>query len=274
MTVNGGRGPVIVCGMYAFSRRLQDSWRALFDQLPPFLPECFGMAGPGVTVEFRHDEAAYREPSLLLGHTCGYPYLNTWRESHRPVAVAEFDVPGSLGSRYHSWLICRADDPRESLADFRGSVGAINNEDSNSGKNALRHAVRQYHHCGQFFREVIISGGHVESMTLIASGAVDLAAIDAITFHHARRDYPERVEGLRILGRTASSTALPFVQHRTAALPATRLFEALNEALENMPAESRNSLALKAFHCVRDSDYDAVASLKRDAIAAGYPEIR
>jgi ABC-type phosphate/phosphonate transport system substrate-binding protein len=224
-------------------------------------------------VAFRTDDSVYRDPSLLIGHTCGYPYLKSWRSSHRPVAVPVFNIPGCSGTNYCSWLVCRDDDPRSALSEFRGTRAVINHADSNSGMNALRHAVRDQQSGGRFFSGVTISGTHIGSMRRIARQESDLAAIDAVTWHFFQQQEPATTRALRVIGRTAECTALPFIQHRSADLSAGELNGALNRALDNAPTHIREMLCLESFRQVDDTDYARLTEMESEAIACGYSEL-
>ena len=265
---------MIACGMYAFTEPLRRAWRTLMEPLPGYLAATADGAGPSAEVVFDCADDTYLSPDLLIGHTCGYPYLKRWQATHEPVAVPVFDLPGCEDTRYCSWFICRADDERDSLAGFSQGVVAVNHADSNSGMNVLRFALRDLGSGRRFFRRVLDSGSHTQSMRLVARGEADLAAVDAVSFHHAAGMDPALAEGLRIFDRSAATTGLPFIRPRGSEFEAARIVPALNEALSSLPATARDTLRLTGFRPVEASAYGQMLRMEREAIDSGYPVLQ
>jgi ABC-type phosphate/phosphonate transport system substrate-binding protein len=137
--------------MYNVSPRLRQGYDALLEAL---LAEA-GVPGavelvddPGPLLDF------WQQPNLLFAQTCGYPWLHALRGHATLVATPSFDVPGCAGSDYSSVLVARAGSGIDTLADARGRVAAVNERQSNSGMNALRHAVAPLARDGNFFGDV------------------------------------------------------------------------------------------------------------------------
>ena len=86
-------------------------------------------------------------------------------------------------------MIRRADDERRELVAFRGSVAAINGENSNSGMNLFRAAIAPIA-MGAFFAKVVATGSHVASLRAVAAGEADLAAVDCVSFALITREQP------------------------------------------------------------------------------------
>ncbi len=265
--------PIIACGMYAFTRELRLAWTELLQGLPAILEPGSKTADSRAHVIFDTTDDIYQSPDLLIGHTCGYPYISKWRETHVPVAVPEFEAPGCQGHEYSSWLVCRGDDLRQKLSEFRNSIAAVNHADSNSGMNVFRYAVRNLAEAAPFFSKISISGSHLESMSMIIRGDADIAAIDAVTFHLAGEADPALVKQLRVLGQSVHSPGLPFIQHRNSPRSAARVLEALNLALEKTSINVSNSLKLRGFIPTTTVHYDEIARLEAAAIQAGYPTL-
>jgi hypothetical protein len=74
--------------------------------------------------------------------------------------------------------------------------------------------------------ERVVTGAHARSLDLVARGLVDLAAIDAHTLGWLPRT------DVRVVGRTASAPAPPWVRHRDAPIDDAVLVAALDAALE------------------------------------------
>lgn len=264
--------------MYAFTPALRAAWVRLFSRLPRFLLEHgvelgaeSGAGGRAVEVSFRTDPAVYRDPRLLLGQTCGYPYRKAWAATHRPVCVAAFAVDGCAQTQYSSCFITPADGGVADLASARGKRAAVNHPDSHSGMNALRHAIAGLAGGRPFFSEVLVSHSHLASIELVARGRVELAAIDAVTCALHREHAPDLHRRIRIIGQSAPATALPFIAPAARVHPG--LVNALNASLRAL-GEHRGALrALRGFLAVSAADYAAIGEMERLAVQNGYPNL-
>ena len=123
--------------MYAFTARQRAAWRQVFDHLL----EYSGLTSHQVELRFDHDPQALLEPGLWFGHTCGYPLMTQLCGRVMPFCVPLFDVEGTDGKLYSSRIVVAADSDMETLGHSRGRVCAMNNADSNSGMNVLRHRL-------------------------------------------------------------------------------------------------------------------------------------
>lgn len=161
--------------------------------------------------------APWRDSGLLLGQTCGLPYVSGRCAEAVPVARPVYDVPGARGGLYASALVCRSGAGTQ-LADFRGATAAINEPGSQSGMNALADAVVDVdaRGSGGFFGEILHSGAHRRSATMVADGEADLAAIDAVAWALFGLFEPDRHSRLHVVAWTRPMPALPFITARPA----------------------------------------------------------
>jgi ABC-type phosphate/phosphonate transport system substrate-binding protein len=197
-------------------------------------------------------------PGLVFGQTCGYPYVATLQQRVALVATPIYDFPGCAGAANCSFLVTSKNSARQTLADFRGARALINNPDSNSGMNRFRAMIAPLAGGKAFFAEVGVSGSHATSLAAIAADKADLASIDCVSFALMQRGRPELMDNVRVVATTAMTQGLPFIISN--ALAPTHL-QQLRLALADVLIDP--SLA--------PADYDDVARLEREAIAAGYP---
>lgn len=165
--------------------------------------------------------AAWRDPALLLGQSCGLPYVSGLCGDAVPVARPVYDAEGCGAGTYRSALVCRAGE-HGPLEAFRGRVAAVNEYGSQSGCNALADAVRPLG--DGFFGEVLLTGAHRASALAVAGGQADVAAIDAIAWALFAEIEPAAHGRLAVLGWTPETPVLPFITapaHR-ALIPALR----------------------------------------------------
>ncbi|CAB3750351.1 phosphate ABC transporter substrate-binding protein [Burkholderia puraquae] len=264
--------------MYNVTPRHDALWRALLRDALDAFANAGGPADvalPGEPFDDLH--ALWRRDDLLLSQTCGYPYrMLGLSDVVRLIATPVFDADGCRGAHYSSVLVVSAraySSGATTLAACRGLRAAFNGRDSHSGMNALRHAVAPHARDGRFFGSVAALGSHLNVLRALASGDADCAAIDCVTFAYVRDALPELLEGIRIVGMTASAPGLPFVASRALSdTQAAALRDALDRAVE-ADAERARVLRLKGFERLSPGDYDTIARFEREAAAHGYPEL-
>ena len=229
------------------------------------VPETLDRAGSLTTV--------WRDPALLFAQTCGYPLMTALQGVVTPFAAPVYSWPGCTGATHCSVIVVPAGSSFEALRDLRGARVAMNGPDSNSGMNLLRHAVAPLAEEGRFFGPVVATGSHLASLDHVARGAADVAAIDCVTFGLVRWHRPELVDGVRAIGETAKSPALPFVTAAGAsAEEIAMLLAALKEAIADQELVGAvEALGLAGVEPVSMNDYAVVLGYEQEAIAAGYP---
>jgi len=153
----------------------------------------------------------WRDPSLVLSQTCGFPLVTLLADYVVPVVTPHYAVAGCSGANYSSFLLVAADSPIARLEDARGTRAVLNGRDSQSGFNALRHAVTQRPGSGAFFANVQTSGSHLASMETVARGEADICCVDAVCWGLAQSYRQDLSARLKPVGQTASVPGLPWV---------------------------------------------------------------
>ncbi|HEY3597229.1 MAG TPA: PhnD/SsuA/transferrin family substrate-binding protein [Paraburkholderia sp.] len=254
--------------MYNVTPSLEARWREwLADVLRAVEPRAqIGSAGDDL-------EAFWRRRDLLLSQTCGYPLMNGLREHVQLIATPCFDAPGCDGADYSSVLVTRADAPFDTLERCRGARAAFNQNDSNSGFNAFRHAVAPLAHRGTFFGATLCTGSHAGSLQAIAENRADVAAIDCVTMAFVRDERPTLARNIKEIGWTSASPGLPLIaSNDVPAETVLALRSALNDALAARPERARH-LHLKGFSTLSMADYARITQLESEAVALGYPHL-
>jgi ABC-type phosphate/phosphonate transport system substrate-binding protein len=259
--------------MYDFAWTAQAN-DALWAALATRLREA-GVHAPDALTRGADVHEIWRDPSLIFGQTCGYPYLKYLRGAAVLAATPIYAFPGCVGPSHRSILIANKKRTRRTLADFAGARAAINGRDSNSGMNLFRAAIAPIAQGRPFFSEVIVTGAHQASLAAVSAGAADIAAIDCVSLALLRQGRPELTDNIKAIADSPSTPTLPFIISTALAkshLGAVRA--ALFATLEDPAlAEARRTLGLIGADILGDADYERVAELERDAIAAGYPTL-
>jgi ABC-type phosphate/phosphonate transport system substrate-binding protein len=217
-------------------------------------------------------ETVWRAPDLVLTQTCGYPLTHAFDGILTAIAAPDYDAEGCGGGRYRSAFVVRNDDRAHSLADLRGRRVAANSADSQSGCNCLRAAIAPLARGGQFFSDVVWTGGHRDSLAAVASGRADIAALDGVTFALIGQVASSEIADVRILGWSAEAPALPYVTRRSAD---DDLRQRLQDGLANAvadptSADARAILRIKDLLPVTDAEYRPIVDMRVAAEHAGY----
>ena len=268
-----GSTPIAVLPMYDFpwTGAGDDAlWAAISARL-----DDAGVEAPRQLTRGSDLAAHWRDPGLIFGQTCGYPYMTGLRDAVALVAAPEYGFPGCEGAAHRSFLVCRARDPRRGLDEFRESTAALNTHDSNTGMNLFRAAIAPIAGGAPFFRAIVVTGSHEASLEAVAEGKADLASIDCVSFALIERGRAELVERVAIVAESPVSPGLPFIASKSLH---PRMFAAVREALfaalaDPDLAETRAVLGLVGARAVAPSDYDRVAEIEREAQAQGYPRL-
>jgi ABC-type phosphate/phosphonate transport system substrate-binding protein len=260
-------------GMYDFPWTAQANdalWAAIAKRLRDA-----GVNAPDALTRHADLTAIWRDPNLIFGQTCGYPYVSHLSGKTMLVATPIYAFPGCDGPSHRSVIVVHKRRTRPALADFAGARAAINGRDSNSGMNLFRAAVAPFAQGRPFFSEVIVTGSHQASLAAVNAGSADIAAIDCVSLALLRQGRPDLSENVEAIADSPSTPTLPFIISATVAerhLGALR--DALFATLEDPAlAQARRTIGLIGAEILGDADYERVAQLERDAIAAGYPTL-
>lgn len=216
----------------------------------------------------------WRDPSLLLTQTCGYPLTHAHADDLMAIAVPDYRAERCGDGFYRSAFVVRSDDPATTLADLRGRRAVANGQDSQSGCNALRFAIAAITDgADRFFSKVLWSGAHRLSLAMVREGKADIAAIDGVTFALVGDVAPAEVAGLRILEWSASTPALPYAVRRDLDPGCRRqVLDALMAAGEDPDARrAREALRIARMRPARDADYAVMVKMREAAEDRGYP---
>lgn len=258
--------------MYAFTDQLRVAWQKLFD--------CYSSEFESFAVDrnlkFESGKEILRDPQLFVGHTCGYPLMHGLQDDLTPVCVPLFDVAGCEEKFYASQFIVGIDSNIESLADCYQRVAAMNDTDSNSGMNLLRHAIAALSEGKPYFSEVLETGSHFQSFADVAERRADIAAIDCVSYQLIVDNWPDMAARVRSIGFSARTCGLPFVMPKSLldVIDKKDITTGLNKAVANLAEQYRHRLHLRGFESVDIEDYQGIVELEAFAQELGYPFLR
>ncbi|MEI6200997.1 MAG: PhnD/SsuA/transferrin family substrate-binding protein [Enhydrobacter sp.] len=246
-------------------------WEALADELRrdgrSDLPAGLGFAGGPVPDLI--------EKNVFFTQTCGYPLQTIYRGQYRLLGVPSYDAPGCRPAKHCAFVLVHKDSPYEKPEDLKGTVFALNSRHSNSGMNLPRLLFARLAGGKPFFKSVVETGAHPVSIARVASGELDCASIDCMTYAFFKDHRPEVVASLRVLGETPESPAIPFIT--SSATPAEEA-QRLQAALLRLAADPArrpvlDGLRLRTITMPDPAAYVALLDYERQAAELGYPEL-
>ena len=175
-----GAAPIASLPMYDFPWTAAAN-DALWASISARLAEAGVRAPPRLT---RDGDLAvlWRNPGLIFGQTCGYPYVTGLKRTAALIAAPEYSFPGCDGASHRSYIIRRATNSRRALNEFRGAIAALNAHDSNTGMNLFRASIAPIADGKSFFSSIVVTGSHEASVVAVVEGEADLASIDCVSF--------------------------------------------------------------------------------------------
>ncbi len=218
----------------------------------------------------------WSDPDLLFSQCCGYDVVGRYRNTLVPFAVPRYEINDCEGSEYSSLIVVNENCQFDNVLDMRNTIVTVNGTESHSGMSSLRHLVAPRNENGRFFKQVKLSGSHIESLRMIRHKEADVAAIDCVTYAFLAAYRPEALDATRVLGRTYHAPAPPFVTHSCLGLDLVRRIRtAIFRAFDDISlAPVRHVLFLKGISAVDIEAYQKVTDFEHRAIELGYPVLR
>ena len=219
--------------------------------------------------------AFWRSEELLLGQACGYPLMTSLAGQVRLLGTPCYDFAGCEGYRYSSFIVVASNSAIHAPEALRGLRAVVNQPHSQSGMNALRHAVAPLARRGRFFSSVLASGSHRASLDMVRDGHADVASIDCVTHGYLALHAPHALHGLRILARTAYMPGLPLIASlRLSDASAALVLDVLRRVLAPDDADGPAArLRLAGLAATSLADYRAILDARRLAHDCQYPEL-
>ncbi|MFV0360552.1 phosphate/phosphite/phosphonate ABC transporter substrate-binding protein [Tropicimonas sp.] len=231
-------------------------WQAIRDRL-----RASGIDAPEALSRSDDLFAQWRSPALLLGQTCGLPFRSELHQHVTLLGAIDYGLPDTPPGYYRSLFVARADDTRDTLAEFDGALLAYNEAVSHSGWAAAAAA-----RVG--FRIGPQTGSHRESARAIAGHKADIAAIDAISWRLLAA-HTDLTGGLKIVGRSAATPGQALITAFADRAPALRA--AIAGAIADLAPPDRQALGTVGFVRISPAEYLAVPVPPSPAAFASRP---
>lgn len=167
---------------------------------------------------------------------------------------------------YYSYIIVPKDSSVKNLDDLKGKRFAFTDPLSNTGTLVPRHLLhRKGTSPEQFFSKTSYSGSHDKSISAVAEGVVDGAAVDSLIWDYMKRSKPELTDKTRIIQKSEPYAIPPFVVRP--GLPAAtkqRLKKILLNAHKDAEGKTiMNHMMIERFRQIDDKAYNSIREMKR-----------
>jgi ABC-type phosphate/phosphonate transport system substrate-binding protein len=215
------------------------------------------------------------ESEVLFSQTCGYPLQTIYRGQSRLLGVPTYDAPGCGPGTHRAFILVQNESPYAKPEDLKGATFALNSRHSNSGMNLPRLLFARLAGGKPFFRSVVETGSHADSIARVAAGESDAASIDCLTYVFFKDHRPQAIASLRVLAETPESPAIPFIT--SIATPADEA-SVLQAALLRLAADPVrrpifDGLRLRTISIPDPASYGRLLEYERKAAELGYPEL-
>lgn len=157
------------------------------------------------------DEAGIAPDRLVVRHMCGITLATAPADAWRYLATPVIGDPAVPRGHYNSLIITPRDDGLAEVGDFDPAIHAAAINEPGSFSGAITLAAHLATAFGVELTSTVQSGAHLKSVTMVAQGKAQLAAIDRTSFSLARHDRPDDVAKVRVIGETAFHPAPPLV---------------------------------------------------------------
>lgn len=216
-----------------------------------FLAES-GIDSPSELSQDAEEFSVWQAPQLVLSQTCGMPYRMHLHNKVSLIGTPDFGVTDCPPGYYRSALVVRADDPRQTLPEFREAIFAYNAKISQSGFAAPYFHLQTH---GFWFQNRLLTGQHLLSAQAVSQGQADIAALDAVSWR-LMRQYEDFATNLRVLEWTTPTPALPYIAAKGA--PQAETFAAIQQAINALSHPDRVALGIKELVWIAPETYLAL----------------
>ncbi len=217
------------------------------------------------------DKESYAEINALLrsggidvAFVCGGPYVDGHDEFGLELLVAP-QVQGKV--KYHSHIIVHKDSDISKLEGLKGKTFAFTDPMSNSGRLVPTYILYNELHTTPetFFEKLVYSGSHDNSISMVAAGIVDGAAVDSLIWDHLNEFNPVDTAKTKII-RVSSPYGIPPVAvspqlDKLLKIKLKQLFLNMHQDIKGK--EILKNMRIEKFVAVDDSNYDDIREIKK-----------
>jgi ABC-type phosphate/phosphonate transport system substrate-binding protein len=153
----------------------------------------------------------WTHPAIVLGQLDAYRFAQVFPTTLVAIAAPHYRCDRCEGACYRALVVVRDGDDIQAWTGLEQRTAAVEGLDHLGSWRLFKAWVQGVVDPSAFFGRVVISGGSVESLSLVRSGAADYAVLDCVSWQLVREHLPAVARGLRVLAETDPGLAPPFV---------------------------------------------------------------
>ena len=179
--------------------------------------------------------------SIDFAYICGSTYVDL-----KPSGKIELLVLPVVDNKpfYNSLIITLKNSPYSNLFDLKGKVFAISDPESNSGSLVPKYMIyKKGYDYNSFFKKVIATYDHGESIEAVLSGYVDGASVDSVVYRAFVYKNPKKAKMLKVINRFGPYPIPPFVIRKDISI---KIKKELANAFLNMSKSKEGKQILKS----------------------------
>jgi len=202
------------------------------------------------------------ENNVNVAYICGATYVDL-----KPSKKVELLALPTVDKKpyYYSLVIAKKSSHYKKIEDFKGKVYAMSDPESNSGSLVPRYELmtRGFKR-NHFFKRVIYTYDHGESIEAVLDGFVQGASVDSIVYGAFLKNYPKSSKHLKIVQKFGPYPTTPFVISKKLSI---KTKTKIQQALINMVNDKKGkkilgSMAIGSFIKPNNLSYAKIEKVK------------
>lgn len=209
-------------------------------------------------------EQMLEKQDVDFAYVCGATYIEAKESANLEILVLPYFEGLPF---YYSLIIARQTSNANSLIDFENRIFAFSDPKSNSGSLVPRYELKKINRdYREFFKEVIYTYDHSDSIEAVVDGYVDGASVDSLVYESYKLLKPEIIKKIKVVERFGPFQSTPMVIRKS--IP-KNIKKSLLEAFRSMIEHDDGIKILQSFGvCKFDSspinDYSDVEEMIGD----------
>jgi len=181
------------------------------------------------------------ENNVNVAYICGATYVDL-----KPSKKIELLALPTVDKKpyYYSLVIAKKNSKYKKLDDFKGKIYAMSDPESNSGSLVPRYELlKRGYKNNHFFKRVVYTYDHGESIEAVLDGFVQGASVDSIVYGAFLKNYPKSSKHLKIVQKFGPYPTTPFVISKKIT---QKTKNKIQQALINMANDKKGKKILSA----------------------------
>jgi phosphonate transport system substrate-binding protein len=214
-----------------------------------------------ITRSYEEMQALIKSKNVDFAYICGATYVELLKLHNAKLLV----VPNINGkNQYYSYIIAKKRSGYINLQSFKDKLFAFSDPESNSGAIAPSYALlKAGYNVENFFKEVIYTYDHGESIHAVLDGFVQGAAVDSLVYKSFAKTHPKKIKKLRVVQKFGPFPAPPIIIRPTLS---KKIAQKLKYVLLHMQEDVQGryilrSLSLSKFANPKNSSYKIIADM-------------